>query len=128
MTDTAGTEALHAIEIESLNRQYIQAFLAADETWYRGHLADDFVCIEADGSILGKTEFLQVAADGPDVTSYELEDIRVRMYGVVAIVQATGRFTRAGGSVGTSRYTDVYARVDDSWKAVSAQITRVTNA
>jgi hypothetical protein len=44
------------------------------------------------------------------------------VYDAVAPVQATGRFTRADGSTGTSRYTDVYTTRDDSWKVVSAQI------
>ena len=111
-------------EIERLNEQYIDAFIGADVAWYRDHLADEFVCIEADGSVLGKLEFLQLAGEDPGVTRYDLEDVHIRIYGIVAIVQATGRFTRTDGSTGTSRYTDVYARLGDAWTVVTAQITR----
>src|SRR5450755_4199506 len=110
--------------LERLNEEYIDAFIGADVAWYRDHLADEFICIEADGSILDKAEFLRMSGEEPGVTRYELEDVRIRIYETVALVQATGRFTRADGSTGTSRYTDVYARRDEAWKVVTAQITR----
>ncbi|HXQ95132.1 MAG TPA: nuclear transport factor 2 family protein [Thermoplasmata archaeon] len=111
-------------ELERLNEQYIAAFLNGDAEWYREHLADDFVCIESDGSILNKAEFVRSAAKGPDVASYRLEKVRVRIYGEVALVQATGRWVRPDGSAGGSRYIDVYVRAPTGWRTVSAQVTR----
>ena len=78
--------------------------------WYRAILTDDFVCIDSDGSILLKKEFLDQAARGPDIASYKLEEVNVRFYGDVAVVQATGRFIRKDNSTGLSRYTDIYVR------------------
>lgn len=124
---TATTPSPEQAEIERLNEQYIDAFMGADVAWYRDHLSDEFVCIEADGSVLGKPEFLTQAGEDPGVTKYDLEDVHIRIYGVVAIVQATGHFIRANGSAGTSRYTDVYARRDEVWKVVTAQITRAVD-
>ena len=109
-----------------LNEEYVQALLEADVDWYREHLAEDFVCVESDGSRLDRGEFLRDAARGPDVAAYTLQDVRVRIFGPVALVHATGEFTRRDGSTGTSRYTDVYALQDGRWKAVAAQLTRVT--
>lgn len=121
------TTASDRSEVERLNAQYIDAFLHADVPWYRDHLAEEFVCIEADGSVLGKSEFLRLAAEGPDVTQYALEGVHIRLYGIVAVVRATGRFTRPDGSTGISRYIDNYARVDGVWKVVTAQITRASS-
>lgn len=45
-----------------VNAEYVQAFLHADADWYREHLADDFVCIEVNGSVLDKEQFLRRAA------------------------------------------------------------------
>jgi ketosteroid isomerase-like protein len=112
------------VTLEQLNREYIQAFMNSDVSWYREHLADDFVCIESDGSVLGKAEFLQNTSRGPDVADYKLEQVNVRIYGDVALIQATGLFTRRDGGSGISRYTDIYVRGGSGWKAVSAQITR----
>ena len=107
-----------------LNQGYVDAFLNADVAWYRAHLADDFLCVESDGSLVGKAEFLRAAEAGPDVAAYVLKDVRVRVYGHVALVHATGAFTRRDGTLGTSRYTDVWVLEGGGWKTISAQITR----
>jgi ketosteroid isomerase-like protein len=112
--------------LEQLNKEYVEAYMSADVAWYEQHLADDFVCIESDGSLLNKAEFLSKTAKGPDVADYKLQKVNVRIYGVVALVQATGIFTRKDESLGVSRYTDVYAQTGEEWKAVSAQITRTS--
>lgn len=124
MTSTSGSEDAATRTLERLNQQYVDAFMKADVDWYRDHLAEDFVCIESDGSILGKEQFLRDAAKGPDVARYELRDVRVRLFEGVALVHATGMFTRADGTAGISRYTDVWALRDGKWKTISAQITR----
>jgi hypothetical protein len=77
--------------------------------------------------VLDRAAFLRNAAQPPDVADYKLQEVGVRICGEsrdVALVQATGLFTRADGSTGTSRYIDVYVRRTGEWKTVSAQITR----
>jgi hypothetical protein len=54
--------------------------------------------------------------------------VQIRIYGDVALVQATGAYVRKDGTAGRSRYTDVYVRSGEDWKVVSAQITRVKAA
>lgn len=119
-----GVITTHEHTIRELNQRYIEAFLHSDVEWYRKILSDDFVCIDSDGSILHKTEFLKQAGEGPDVAAYELEKVSVRLYGDVALVQATGRFTRKNGTLGHSHYTDIYVYKGEGWKVVSAQVTR----
>lgn len=114
--------------LERLNQEYVDAFMNGDVEWYREHLADDFVVIESDGSVLNKTEFLTNTAKGPDVVDYEVQKVDVRIYGSVALVQAAGLWTGKDGSKGMSRYTDVYVKAGDDWKTVSAQITRTSIA
>lgn len=110
--------------LERLNQEYVDAFMNADVEWYRKHLAEDFVCIESDGSVLNKSEFLINTAKGPDVVEYKLEQVDVRIYGPVALVQATGGWSTSDGTQGISRYIDVYVKANGEWKTVSAQITR----
>ena len=109
--------------LTELNAQYVDAFMTADVEWYRQHLADDFLCIESNGSVLDKPQFLRQTAEGPDVQSYRLEHVQVRIHGDVALVYGTGVIARRDGTTGTSRYTDVYAKTNGAWKAISAQIT-----
>lgn len=113
--------------LERLNQEYVDAFMNADVEWYREHLADDFVVIESDGSVRNKDQFLLNAAKGPDVDDYALQEVDVRIYRDVALVQAAGSWTGKNGSKGMSRYIDVYVRTGAGWKAVSAQITRASH-
>jgi hypothetical protein len=112
--------------LERLNSEYVNAFMNADVEWYRENLADEFVVIESDGSLLNKEQFLRNSLNGPDVADYKLHEVDIRIYGCAALVRATGVWTRADGSMGMSRYTDVYVRDNGRWKTVSAQITRST--
>jgi ketosteroid isomerase-like protein len=110
--------------LSRLNREYVDAFMNADVEWYRRHLADEFVVIESDGTVLNKEQFLTNTAKGPDVREYELQEVDIRLYGSTGLVRATGVWTRADGTMGMSRYIDVYVKHDTGWRTVSAQITR----
>ena len=112
--------------LEQLNREYVDAFMNGDVDWYRQHLAEDFVCIESDGSVLDKAQFLKNTVKGPDVADYKLHEVDVRVYGDTGLVRATGVWTRRDGSMGMSRYIDVYIKESAEWKTVSAQITRAS--
>jgi ketosteroid isomerase-like protein len=107
-----------------LNEQYVQASLAGDVEWYRAHLADEFICIESDGSVLDKNAFLQMTANGSELAEYRLDEVEIRFYGEVALVRCTGLWKAKNGAPGMSRYVDVYVQSGDDWKVVSAQITR----
>ena len=110
--------------LQQLNEQYIEAVVRADVNWYRQHLADDFVCIDSEATVFDKETFLQHIAFGPYTADYKIENVKLRIYGETALVQATGLFTRKDGARGMCRYTDVYVRAGNDWKVVSAQITR----
>ena len=111
-------------QLRRLNEEYVAASLAGDVEWYRSHLADEFVCIESDGSVLDKPAFLRMTAQGSDLAEYRLDEVDVRFYGDVALVRATGSWKTKDGVPGMSRYLDVYVYAGKEWKAVSAQITR----
>ena len=123
MSSSAMSEA-SSTTLQQLNEQYIAALLNADVRWYSEHLAEDFVCINSDGAIRDKRQFLEDVAAGPEVKDYKLQDVSIRFYGDTALVQAKGVFNRKDGSPGQSRYTDVYVKTDHGWRVVSAQITR----
>lgn len=111
-------------EILELNEQYVRAALEGDVEWYRARLADEFVCIDSDGSLLDKRAFLRMTAGEPELASYRLAEVDVRLYGDVALVRAKGEWIARSGKPGVSRYVDVYVHDGREWKAVSAQITR----
>jgi ketosteroid isomerase-like protein len=121
---TETSTATREEELLQLNRDYIAASLRGDVAWYREHLAEDFVCIDSDASVLDKAAFLKQTAEGSDLAEYRLQEVDLRFYGDVALVRATGAWIGKNGKPGISRYLDVYVRKDGAWKAVSAQITR----
>src|SRR5215475_6339497 len=107
--------------LERLNQEYVDAFMNADVDWYRQHLTEDFTCVESDGTVLSKADFLANTMKGPDVAEYKLHEVDVRVYGDAALVRATGVWLREDGSMGMSRYADFYVKTHSGWKAVFAQ-------
>jgi hypothetical protein len=111
-------------EIRALNDQYITAAITGDVEWYRKILADEFVCIDSDGSVLDKPAFLRQTAEPPELAEYKLTDVEIRFYGEVALVRCTGHWLSHAGRPGISRYVDIYVKQNGEWRVVSAQITR----
>ena len=58
------------------------------------------------------------------ISNLEARDVIVRIMGDVAIVHARTTYTLADGRAGMGRYTDVWARRQGRWLAVSAHVTR----
>jgi uncharacterized protein DUF4440 len=50
--------------------------------------------------------------------------VNVRLMGDFAIIHAQTTFTTRDGRAGRGRYTDVWARRDGRWLAISAHVTR----
>jgi ketosteroid isomerase-like protein len=110
--------------LSELNQAYIRASLASDTTWYDEYLADDFVCINPDATLLDKPQFLRMIGGGSDQATYNLDVVHIRVFGDVALIRAIGSWRTHAGVSGSSHYTDVYVRRGEDWKVVSAQITR----
>ena len=77
MTNENGNHVCDRATLEKLNQEYVAAFMNANVDWYSEHLADEFICIESDGSLVHKQKFLANVARGPDVADYQLEQVDV---------------------------------------------------
>ena len=111
--------------IRQLNDDYIRSFLKCDVARYRELLAEDFHCVLFDGRLINKAEFLRQSAVPPGVTDFTLSEVTIRVYGDTAVVHGLVSYRRPDGSPALTRYTDTYARVNNRWYAVAAQLTRV---
>ena len=58
------------------------------------------------------------------ISGLSVQEVRVRILGDVAIIHARTSYTTAGGEERNGRYTDVWARRDGKWLAVSVHVTR----
>jgi ketosteroid isomerase-like protein len=110
--------------LTALNRDYIQAVQDGDVRRFDEILADDFLGSNPDGSLVDRNQFLAQTARPVTITGLEAQDVRVRILGDVAIIHARTSYTTAGGERRNGRYTDVWARRNGKWLAVSAHVTR----
>lgn len=110
--------------LSALNRDYIRSVQHGDVRWFDEILAEDFLCSNPDGSLVDKHQFLAQTARPVTISGLVAEDVQLRILGDVAIVHARTRYTMADGDERNGRYTDVWARRDGRWLAVSAHVTR----
>jgi ketosteroid isomerase-like protein len=108
----------------TLNQDYIRSVQTSDVKRFGEILANDFRCSLADGSFVDKRTFIQLAAQPATISNLEAHDVEVQLLGEVAIVHGRTTFTTQDGQPGSGRYTDVWARRNGRWLAVSAHVTR----
>ena len=111
--------------LSRLNATYIDCVVTADADRFGSILADDFLCSNPDGTVVDREEFLQRTRSATPLRSMALDDVRIRVMGTVAIIHARTTYVLGDGRQGAGRYTDVWARRDGAWLAVSAHVTRL---
>src|SRR5258707_15721854 len=110
--------------LTALKRDYIHSVQHGDVRRFDEILAEDFLCSNPDRSLADKKQFLAQTARPVTISGLTAEDVRVRILGDVAIIHARTSYTTANGEHRHGRYTDVWARRDGVWLAVSAHVTR----
>jgi ketosteroid isomerase-like protein len=116
-------------QVEMLEEQWRVAQLAADTATMEKMLSDDYLGISMTGEVDTKMQQLRRVADRRlALTKIELNDMKVKLIGAIAIVtsQATVEGTNDGASVrGTYRYTRIYRHLPSGqWKITSFEATR----
>jgi uncharacterized protein (TIGR02246 family) len=111
--------------VTRLNATYIDCVVAADARRFATILAPDFVCSNPDGTLIDRDEFLRRTESGSPLRSMDIEDVRIRMLGDVAVIHARTTYVLGDGRRGAGRYTDVWALRDGTWLAVAAHVTRL---
>jgi len=121
-SDTATQSDIDALT--ALNRDYIHSVQHGDVRRFEEILAEDFLCSNPDGSLVDKKQFLAQTARPVTISGLAAHEVKVRILGDVAIIHASTSYTTANGEQRNGRYTDVWARRDGKWLAVSAHVTR----
>ncbi len=117
--DNDDLEALH-----HLNRRYIEAVQAGDVECFRKILAETFYCSNPDGTFVDRDCFLAQTARPIKITELRAHEVLIRLFGEIAIIHARTSYLLADRRQGNGRYTDIWARIDGKWKAISAHVTR----
>ncbi|MDQ2787267.1 MAG: nuclear transport factor 2 family protein [Chloroflexota bacterium] len=110
--------------LRDLNRDYIHSVQMGDVRRFDEILADDFLCSNPDGALIDRRAFLEQTARPVTIAHLDAHDVNVRLMGDIAIIHARTTYTLPDGRPGAGRYTDVWARRDGRWLAVSAHVTR----
>jgi ketosteroid isomerase-like protein len=110
--------------LNDLNRDYINSVQHSDVQRFDEILADDFLCSNPDGTLIDRAAFLEQTARPVAIRNLEAHDVNVRLMGDLAIIHARTSYTLPDGRQGGGRYTDVWARREGRWLAVSAHVTR----
>ena len=108
-----------------LNRVYVRSVQTSDVERFKEILAEDFLCSLPDGSLLDRARFLEQTALRVKISNLEAHDVNIRLMGDFAIIHARTTYTGPDGRPGSGRYTDVWARRQGHWLAVSAHVTRL---
>jgi ketosteroid isomerase-like protein len=108
----------------ALNQDYIRSVQSSDVQRFKEILADDFLCSLPDGSLIDRERFLEQTARPVQISNLQAHDVNVRLIGDVAIIHARTTYSGPDGRAGSGRYTDVWARRQGRWLAVSAHVTR----
>jgi ketosteroid isomerase-like protein len=120
----SATSASDLEVLTSLNRDYIRSVQNGDVRRFDEILAPDFRCSNPDGSLVDRGGFLAQIARPVTIANLAAHDVEIRMFGDVAIIHARTSYTMADGRPGAGHYTDVWARQNSQWLAVSAHVTR----
>lgn len=129
----AGASVTNGVEEElvGVENSWSQAAISRDLPTLQRFYADEYVFTDADGTVSNKTkELADIGSGAFRLTSYHFEDLRVHVYGNVAVV--TGQNTIAGvwenikrDISGPYRFTDVFVRRNGRWQCVASQASRI---
>lgn len=116
-------------QLSALNAQFIKNFLNQDVAAHNKIIHKDFVCIEGNGHVVQRDEYMKAWATDYSTsgyTSFSYQDEFIRIFGNMALIRAKTVYTRNidGKKVeGYTIYTDTYIKENGKWQCIQAQIT-----
>ena len=119
-------------ELSTFEQEFNQAVAANDAAAIGRLVADDWVIVDTDGTVIDRSRFISAIESGALThESMESTDLEVRVHGDTAVV--TGITTSKGQYLGEGfttreRATDVLVRLDGRWLCVFSQLTRVASS
>jgi ketosteroid isomerase-like protein len=113
----------------NLEHQWKQAVVDRDKSALAQLYAEEYISTDSEGLVWTKQQDIEIDTTGASrLTSFRFEDLRVQVYGDVAVV--TGRlftegFVAGAPSQNLSRFTDVFVNRDGRWRCVATHTTAI---
>ena len=116
-------------ELMRIEREWADSLIRGDVSVTERLAADDYTFTAPDGTTANKAQMIAYFKSGDlKIQTSNIEDMRVRVYGDMAIVtyRTTDKATFKGQDIsGQSRWTDVFVKRNGRWQAVAGQGTRI---
>ena len=110
--------------IDSQTCFVLMPFSDLHNDYFKAILAETFYCSNPDGTFVDRDGFLAQTVRTITITELRAHDVLIRLVGEIAIIHARTSYLLPDCRQGNGRYTDVWARIDGKWKALSAHVTR----
>ena len=120
----ADTLSMDRQVLEKLNEGYVASVQNSDVAWFDQHLSDDFLNTNPDGTLVGRAGFLAQIARPQAIKGLEPREVKIRLFGDIAIIHARTVYTKPDGKSAAGRYTDIWAKQIGRWVCVAAHVTR----
>ena len=109
-------------KIRDIEHSWAQVAVSGDPAVVEAIFADDFLGVSPDGAHYTKQGFIDDTKAHPlGFIANELNEIKVRFFGNVAVAQGDETFTTKAGDQSRFVWTDVLVRHNDTWQIVAAQ-------
>jgi len=118
-------------ELKKLETDRAAAVVKGDVATLEKQTSDDYTLINMNGQMSDKSQMVSAFKSGQTkLTSDELSDMKVRVYGNTAVNHWQGRREGDPGgkdATGQIMFTRVYVKKGGQWQSVAFQQTRVSN-
>jgi ketosteroid isomerase-like protein len=116
-------------QLKKMEKDRAAAVVKGDVATLEGLTSDDYVLINANGQVADKATTMNDIKTGRiKLTSNEVSDLKVRLYGDTAVVtgKSTAKGTIAGRELkGPVMFTRVYVKKGGKWQSVAFQQTPI---
>lgn len=116
-------QALAEAQLRAINHRFVDSFVVANGDFMDVLTGEDFLLTGLDGAWHDRANFLAQLRQPAPLDGASYEDVRVRLFGQVAVLHGVFEGVLQDGKAARVRYTDVYLWNDTAWKLVSAQNT-----
>ncbi len=127
MSDLRDAETTEVLK--RLNRAWMDAYTKRDVAFLDQYMSEDYVGTFPDGTVHDKKSEIEAVRSGAvTITQMTPREMKVRVYRDAAVItgQSTIEATVKGQEMSDEfRFTDVWIKLDEHWRAVASQVTRI---
>lgn len=117
--------AVAEAQLRAINHRFVDTFVASDPEFMAQLTHDDFLLTGSDGTWRERSDFLAALAKPSGFEGVAYDDVRVRLFGEVAVLHAMFNGVTHDGQVAKIRYTDVYLWDGSAWRLITGQNTPI---